>query len=236
MSLEKFVEQFSHALTEGSFASLMVAALTGIVSTGVCPCTLPVGVGIAGYVSSNTERKSNGGFMIALAFFTGIVVCLALLGALAGRLGIFLTEGFGQYWALAMASISLVAAIIAFYGVRLKVGQLAELRKPGMGGSFAYGLVFSLGTSAAPLLLLLSVAVAKGNPLYGFMLALFFGLGRGLPFLIVGLFAGAVSKFAQLTWLRKSLQIIPSTDIFTFTEVTGLVCSLTGVWSGFFCC
>lgn len=40
------------------------------------------------------------------------------------------------------------------------------------------------------------------------MLALFFGIGRGLPFLIVSLFAGSVSKFAQLTWLRKAIQLL----------------------------
>jgi len=71
-----------------------------------------------------------------------------------------------------------------------------------------YGLVFSLGTSAAPLLLLFSAAAAKGLPLYGFILGLAFGIGRGLPFLIVSLFAGTVTKFAQLTWLRKGIQII----------------------------
>jgi len=208
MSLEQFVQQFSEALSNGSVISLLIATIAGIISTGICPCTLPVGLGIAGLVSSNTENKSNKGFMIALAFFSGIVACLALLGALAGKLGIFLTEEFGQYWALAMALISALAAVLAFYGPRMNVTKLASIRKPGVGGSFVYGLVFSLGTSAAPLLLLLSFAAAKANPLYGFMLALAFGIGRGLPFLIVSAFAGAVTKFAQLTWIRKSIQIV----------------------------
>lgn len=208
MSLEHFIEQFRNVVCEGSFYSLIIAALAGIISTGVCPCTLPVGLGIAGLVSSNSESKSNKGFIIALAFFCGIIVCLATLGALAGQLGILLTETFGQYWALAMAVISAIAAVIAFYGPRLKVNRLASLRKPGIGGTFLYGLIFSLGTSAAPLLFLLSVAASNTNPLYGFLLALFFGIGRGLPFLIVSVFAGAVTKFAQLTWLRKTIKIV----------------------------
>ncbi len=208
MSLEQFVQQFSQALANGSGYSLLIAAGAGLITTGVCPCTLPVGLGIAGLVSSNTENKTNRGFMIALGFFFGIVVCLSLLGALAGRLGIFFTETFGQYWALSMAVISAVAAVLAFYGPRLAVTKLAALRRPGIGGSFVYGLVFSLGTSAAPLLLLLSVAAATANPVYGFILALSFGIGRGLPFLIVSAFAGAVTKFAQLTWLRRSIQIV----------------------------
>jgi cytochrome c-type biogenesis protein len=52
------------------------------------------------------------------------------------------------------------------------------------------------------------VAAATANPVYGFVLALAFGIGRGLPFLIVSAFAGAVTKFAQLTWLRRSIQIV----------------------------
>lgn len=208
MTLEQFIQQFSQSLAQGSALSLLIAAGAGVITTGVCPCTLPVGLGIAGLVSSNTENKSNRGFLIALAFFTGIVVCLSVLGALAGKLGIFLTETFGQYWALSMAVISAVAAVFAFYGPRFTTTKLAAMRKPGVGGSFVYGLIFSLGTSAAPLLLLLSVAAATANPIYGFILALVFAIGRGLPFLIVSAFAGAVTKFAQLTWLRRSIQIV----------------------------
>jgi len=66
------------ALANGSFYSLLIAAGAGVITTGVCPCTLPVGLGIAGLVSSNTENKTNQGFMIALAFFAAIVVCLSV--------------------------------------------------------------------------------------------------------------------------------------------------------------
>ena len=111
MSLEHFIQQFSQALANGNLYSLLIAAGAGIITTGVCPCTLPVGLGIAGLVSSNTENKTNRGFMIALGFFCGIVVCLSVLGALAGRLGVFFTETFGQYWALSMALISVTAII-----------------------------------------------------------------------------------------------------------------------------
>jgi cytochrome c-type biogenesis protein len=96
-----------------------------------------------------------------------------------------------------MAAISAVAAVFAFYGPRLTVTKLAAIRRPGVGGSFIYGLIFSLGTSAPPLLLLLSVAVATANPFHGFVLALAFSIGRGLPFLIVSAFAGAVTKFTD---------------------------------------
>ncbi|MCJ8163273.1 sulfite exporter TauE/SafE family protein [Pontibacter sp. E15-1] len=208
MTLEDFFGSFGSGLSEASFLSLGIALLAGIVSSGVCPCTLPVGLGMAGLVSSNTDARNQGGLLIAVAFFMGILVNLTLLGALAGKLGVILTESFGRYWALLMVFVSLIAAIVAFYGPRLQVSRLASLRKPGMGGAFMYGFIFSLGTSAAPLLLLLSVAAATADPYYGLLLAFFFGLGRGLPFLLVGLFAGAVSRLARLSWLRRIIQVV----------------------------
>ena len=63
MSLEQFIQQFSQSLAQGSALSLLIAAGAGMITTGVCPCTLPVGLGIAGLVSCNTENKSNKGFM-----------------------------------------------------------------------------------------------------------------------------------------------------------------------------
>ena len=208
MTLEGFFESFGGGLSELTWLSLPIALLAGIVSSGVCPCTLPVGLGIAGMVSSNTSGSNRNGFLIAVAFFVGIVVNLALLGAVAGRLGVILTESFGRYWALMMVVVSVIAAIAAFYGPRLQTTKLAAMRKPGISGSFIYGFIFSLGTSAAPLLLLLSIAAATADPFYGFLLALSFGVGRGLPFLLTGLFAGAVTHLVRLSWLRRSLQII----------------------------
>lgn len=208
MTLESFFENFGAGLSEASLLSLAIAFLGGIVSSGVCPCTLPVGLGIAGLAGSNSEGNFRYGFFIAVGFFTGIVLCLAILGVLAGRLGVILTESFGLYWALAMVIISVIAAIAAFYGPRIKVAKLSAMRRPGIGGAILYGFIFSLGTSAAPLLLLLSVAAGTADPFYGFVLAVSFGLGRGLPFLLVGLFAGAVSRLAQLTWLRPGIQVI----------------------------
>lgn len=208
MSLEGFFQSFGTNLLEGSWWSPLIVLAAGIIASGVCPCTLPVGLGMAGLVGSGTEKNSSKtGLGIAFAFFAGIVVNLTLLGALAGRLGIILTESFGSYWALGMAAISLIAAILAFYGPRMKAGQLSALRKPGIGGSFIYGFVFSLGTSAAPLLLLLTVAAAQADPLFGLFLAFLFGIGRGLPFLAVGIFAGSIAKLNRLTWLRTGIQV-----------------------------
>lgn len=201
MGLEEFLGGYKIILSQLSLIALGITFLSGIFSSAVCPCTLPVGLGVAGMVGASGRRRQ--GLMIGTAFFVGIVSNLIILGALASHLGAFLTESFGRYWALAMALISLFAAVFAFRGLRLKADQLAALRKPGILSTFAYGFIFSLGTSVAPLLLLLTLAAVRGEPGPGALLGFAFGLGRGLPFLLVSLFAGAVFRMSRFTkWCR----------------------------------
>ena len=135
MTLEDYLRQFGSGFSAGPLLALPVALLGGVVAGAVCPCTLPVGLGIAGAAGASETQSRRSGFMIAAAFFAGIVLNLTILGALASRLGGILTESFGRYWTLAMALLSLIAAILAFWGPRLKTDQLAPLRKPGIAGA-----------------------------------------------------------------------------------------------------
>jgi len=209
MTLDEFLRQFGSGLDQGfSLLGLGVTFLAGIVASAVCPCTLPVGLGMAGAAGASEAESRRSGWKIAAVFFAGIVINLTLLGVLAGRLGVLATESFGRYWALAMAIFSLVAAAFAFWGPRFKVSQLEGWRRPGLTGAFGYGFIFSLGTSVAPLLLLLTVSAAKGSPAQGLLLAFTFGLGRGLPFLVAGVVGSAITGFTRLGTWRGTIQVV----------------------------
>lgn len=169
--LEEFLQNSAAGLSPGSVWALIIVIGAGVIASAVCPCTLPVGLGMAGVAGASETQARHSGFRVAVAFFAGIVINLTILGALAARLGAILTESFGKYWTLGMAALSLGAAILAFWGLRLKASQLAALRTPGIDGAFAYGFIFSLGTSAAPLLVLLTVAAAHAGTLYGAVLS-----------------------------------------------------------------
>jgi len=207
ITLDEFLRQFGPGLGHGVFVALGVSFLAGIMASAVCPCTLPVGLGMASVSGASEAEGRRQGLKVAAAFFGGIVLNLTLLGALTGRLGALATESFGRSWALAMAILSLLAAAFAFREPRLKLRQLEALRRPGLAGAFGYGFVFSLGTSVAPLLLLLTVSAANARPAYGVLLAFAFGLGRGLPFLFAGLAASAVTSFAGLARWRGAIQV-----------------------------
>lgn len=208
MTLDAFLRDFGSAFANGTPFALAVSLGAGVMASAVCPCTLPVGIGVAGIAGASEVAQRKRGLEIAAAFFAGIVINLTLLGAIAARLGAIATESFGWSWALAMAILSLVAALVAFAGPRLKVKQLESLRRPGLAGAFGYGFIFSLGTSVAPLLLLLAVSAANGRPERGFVLALAFGVGRGLPFLVAGVVASAVTRFAHLGRWRRAIEVV----------------------------
>lgn len=205
MTLDEFLREMGTG--HGFVVALGISFLAGAVASAVCPCTLPVGLGIATVAGASESGERRRGLQIAAAFAAGIVINLTILGALAGRIGALATETFGRYWTLIMAILSVVAAVVAFWGPRLKVRQLEALRRPGVLGAFTYGFVFSLGTSVAPLLLLLTVSAAQARPEQGLLLAFMFGLGRAAPFLIVGLLASAITRFVDLGQRRRILQI-----------------------------
>lgn len=206
ITLDEFLRNVGHG--HGLLLTVGVSFFAGIVASAVCPCTLPVGIGVASVASASETAEQRAGIKIAAGFFAGIVLNLAILGVIAGRLGTLATETFGRNWALVMAVVSLLAAGIAFLGPRLKPSQLAALRRPGLTGAVGYGFIFSLGTSVAPLLLLLAFATATARPEHGFVLALAFGIGRGAPFLLVGLLAGLAVRFTRLAHWRRTLQVV----------------------------
>ena len=208
ITLDDFLRGFGSGLGHGLFVALGVSFLAGIMASAVCPCTLPVGLGMASVSGASEADGHRQGLKVASAFFAGIVLNLTLLGAVTGRLGALATESFGRAWALAMAVVSLFAAAAAFRAPRLRVRQLEALRRPGLAGAFGYGFVFSLGTSVAPLLLLLTVSTANGLPGYGLLLALAFGAGRGLPFLLAGLIASLITEFAGLARWRGPIEVL----------------------------
>jgi len=106
-----------------------------------------------------------------------------------------------------MAIVSLAAAFVAFRWSRVKNESLIAWRRPGLLGAFGYGIVFSVGTSVAPLLFLLAVLAADGIAEHGLLMAFIFGLGRGVPFLLAGLAGSAMTGLVRLGSWSRAIQV-----------------------------
>lgn len=50
-----YIEGFSVAVAQYPLVAFAVAAVGGLLSTSLCPCTLPGGLGLVGYVGSQVE-------------------------------------------------------------------------------------------------------------------------------------------------------------------------------------
>jgi cytochrome c-type biogenesis protein len=114
-----------------------------------------------------------------------------------------LLAGWNWAFAIGVSLFSLAAGLAAIFGptIRRYVPDPEINKRGGIAGAFIYGLLFSVATvttSAGPLLLLLTVAAAIGVPAYGAALSLSYAIGRGAPFLLLGLFAGTLG-----TWLGR---------------------------------
>lgn len=150
---------------------------------------------------------------MALAFFVGITLSLFVLGTLAAWLGRLIGEWSGPF-ALAAAIFSILVGLAALAGpvIRRRIPSPRVVKSGGVTGAFVYGLLYTvatLTTSAGPLVLLLTIAAAMGEPLYGGALSLAYGVGRGAPFLLLGLFAERVSGWiSRLERGRRALEVV----------------------------
>lgn len=153
------------------------------------------------------------GLRLSLGFFTGLVLSLVVLGTVAAVLGRLLT-GWKVEFAIGTAVLSLVAGIAVLIGpaIRRRVPNPAIRKRRGVAGAFLYGILYSVATittSAGPLMLLLTVAAAVGRPAYGAILSLGYAIGRGVPFLLLGIFAGAAGRWlARLDKYRRIVELV----------------------------
>ncbi len=220
MTPTAFLEQISASIAEYPVVAVLAAVAGGLFSTSVCPCTVPGGIGLAGYIGAGAAADSSGmrrerwsHAATAVAFSLGLAGALGVLGTLAAVLG-RVAQRWDSVFSLAAAASTLVAALAAFAGPALRrhVPDLHMRQRSGLAGAVVYGILFSVVTitsSAAPLLLVLTLAAAVGHPWYGFVLSLAYGVGRALPFLLVGVFAGrVVGWLGGLDRRRRTVEVM----------------------------
>lgn len=159
------------------------------------------------------DEGRRGRVELAATFFAGVVLSLLVLGTAAAYFGRLLVRWSASF-ALATAVLSILAGLIALSGpaLRLRIANPKIRKRGGIGGAFVYGLFYTvatLTTSAGPLMLLFTIAAAAGQPLYGAVLSLAYGIGRGLPFLLVGLFAGRIAGWlSALERGRRAAEVV----------------------------
>jgi cytochrome c-type biogenesis protein len=180
-----------------------ITFLAGLISsTGPCNLTaIPLIIGYVGGYSLSRARS----FAISFVFTLGLAITFVGLGAVAALIGgLFGQVGTIWYWVIAGICILIGLSLLGVYELPLP-GWLVErqtaLQQRGLAGALVLGLASGLVTSqcATPVLVaILTLVMARGAVIYGATLLFIYALGRGVPIVAAGTFAGVLKGLLGL--------------------------------------
>ena len=188
-----FSGTFSQALSAGNLAALPLALMGGLLA-GMNPCCLALYPAAAGACCTFKEQTIKRPLGNALAFVFGVAIAVAALGVLAAYIGRVAVIAMPVKYAIAFLPI--LMGVFRLGWVRLPL-MTAKAFRPGVGGAFGTGLLLSLviGPCGTPVLAsVLSFAAYKQSFIYGGLLLLLYGIGSGLPVMLVGTAAGGILR------------------------------------------
>lgn len=226
----------------GMELSIVVAFIAGLVSF-LSPCVLPIIPGFLAYLAgSATDREPSRWelFGASLFFVLGFSAVFALLGVLLNSI----LENVAydvQLWLSRLGGI-----VIIFFGLYLlgllKIGFLEKERRIRVTKkfssryitSFVFGAAFAVGwTPCVGAALGAILALAATQPGTSFTLLASYAVGLGVPFLVVGLFAGQVTQWLAhaekvLKWVNIIFgAILIILGILVFTQSLSLVANFS---------
>lgn len=221
MNIESFAQQLTSG-SLGSTAAFGVAFLGGLVA-GFGPCVLPMLPAVFGYVTGTVVRDPTAERPSALmlrslglsaVFVLGMSAVFATIGAVAGLLGRALMPGGWTYYVV--AAICVVIALQMLDVIDLPVDRfntLLPMKRPaqrGLIGALLLGMLFGLVASpcSTPILAAIAaIAATTGSAAKGGALLFVYGLGKGVPLLLLGVASGSLGIMRRISsitpWLTK---------------------------------
>ncbi len=198
--MEQFFSQtVPQAVENASLLSFLIVYLGGVL-TSISPCMISMIPLMVGYIGGYGETSRLRGFAMSFSFVLGLSVTFAVLGLSAALLGKIFGQ-VGDAWLYIIAGVALVMGLQLLGVINISLPTLSKMPVKGGGlpAAFVMGLLFGLVASpcATPVLaVLITFVAAQGEIWYGAALLFVYGLGHGLPLLIIGTFTAVMKKFA----------------------------------------
>jgi cytochrome c biogenesis protein CcdA len=192
---------------------LIAVFLMGMISVVTCGCNIAIIGVVAGYSgASSTTRKTKTLIWKGLAFLLGTIISMAVIGAMFGYAGKWISDSLGNYWKIAAGLIAILFGLSSMELVPFKLPGISIKANDSQQNIFT-AIIFGIavgGLSAAcnsccnPFFpVILAASFLKGSAVWGFMMLTAFALGFGLPLaaMIIGVSVG-------LGKISKTLSII----------------------------
>jgi len=202
-----------------SLPLLIVTVFVAGLALNLTPCVYPLIPITVGFFSQQSANRSGGTAGLALMYVLGMSVTYSALGVTAALTGALFGSAMQNPIVVAVIVVIMLALAASMFG-------LWELRVPGWVmraaggrrggfGAFLMGLV--VGFVAAPcigpfVLGLLTYVGQKGSVLLGFVLFFTLAMGLGVPYLLLGIFTGAINRLpasgAWMVGIRKVFGVL----------------------------
>lgn len=215
------IESLGAQLTSGGLggaAAFGIAFLGGLVA-GFGPCVLPMLPAVFGYITGTVAHDPDAeqpsvlmmrGLGLSAVFVLGMSLVFATIGAVAGLLGRALMVGGWTYYVVAAICVVLALQMLGVISLPIdRLNALLPTRRPerrGVIGALLFGMLFGLVASpcSTPILAAIAaIAATTGNAAKGGALLFVYGLGKGVPLLLLGVASGS------LVIMRKVSSITP---------------------------
>jgi len=172
--------------------------------------TIPV---IIGFISGQKSQTKARGLALALTFVLGLAVTYVVLGVTVGFIGDVLgLSRAGWMYIVAAVCILVGLNMAGLLPINFSTWAPAQSKwseMSGFAGALVLGMLFGLVASpcAMPILtLILALIASKGEVAYGSVLMFTYAIGHGLPLIIIGTVAGALTSLERFTGYSVVIQ------------------------------
>jgi cytochrome c-type biogenesis protein len=197
-----------------SLLAYILVFLGGVV-TSIGPCNItmiPLVMAFVGGQKGITRVRS---LALSSAFALGLAITLMAMGVFASVVG-GLIGATGGTWYYVMAAVCILMGLQLSHVISLPLpdwgaGLSEKIKSRGVLGALMLGLVSGFvasGCATPALAAILTLVMSKGAIVYGASLLLVYGLGRGVPIVLIGTFTGwlkSVPRLMQFTSRMESL-------------------------------
>jgi len=194
----------------------MEAILTSIglgLLASFSPCILPLYPGYLAYLSgANTDTKGKGRYFLGFFVLAGVLTMMLVLGLLIALLSVSVGRALSVI-------IPLADLILITLGVLLLLDKnpfkaLPQIKVPALRNpffnAFIYGLLYgpiALPCSGPLVVGIFAISLTAADALSQLNIFLWFGVGFGLPLLLLSLISGALQRTITV-WLAKHSRLV----------------------------